>query len=329
MLWSIGLFVAGIARHASAQTPVENDPYGTPNLVQNGNFTSGTDGWMIVPSGNLSNGMLCMNVPANTPANASYIKTAQSFTEVKNDVYYLNFTASASQPVNIWLQTQGEDPSAGGAAVDPNLNTTDCPLTASNQFFTFPYSPANQGDNATLTMFLGAATEATDICISNISLHRINRLPYFQDTGASIKVNQLGYLPNGPKMATVVTQASTPINWQLQNTQGAVAASGQTVPRGVDNSSRFNEHTIDFSSFAQEGDGYMLSTDDGATGYPFSIKAMLYDPLRKDSMQFFYTQRSGIAIDGGLVGAEYARAAGHLQVAPNQVCPFPLERLFC
>ena len=40
--------------------------------------------------------------------------------------------------------------------------------------------------------------------------------------------------------------------------------------------------------------------------------------LRSDALQFFYIQRSGIAIDGDLVGDEYARPAGHLGVAPNQ-----------
>ncbi len=46
--------------------------------------------------------------------------------------------------------------------------------------------------------------------------------------------------------------------------------------------------------------------------------ATLYDQLRSDSLQFFYAQRSGIAIDGDLIGDEYARPAGHLGVAPNQ-----------
>jgi endoglucanase len=44
----------------------------------------------------------------------------------------------------------------------------------------------------------------------------------------------------------------------------------------------------------------------------------LYIPLTSDSMQFFYQQRSGIAIDAELVGSQYARPAGHVNVFPNQ-----------
>ena len=44
----------------------------------------------------------------------------------------------------------------------------------------------------------------------------------------------------------------------------------------------------------------------------------VYDQLRSDALQFFYTQRSGIAIDGALRRRAYARPAGHLGVAPNQ-----------
>ena len=43
--------------------------------------------------------------------------------------------------------------------------------------------------------------------------------------------------------------------------------------------------------------GYTL-TADGETSHPFDISGALYDQLRSDSLQFFYAQRSGIAIDG-------------------------------
>lgn len=61
--------------------------------------------------------MLCVTVPASTSANVSYIKSVVPFVEVKNDIYYLNFTAYATKETNLWLNTQGVDPSAGGAPV--------------------------------------------------------------------------------------------------------------------------------------------------------------------------------------------------------------------
>lgn len=159
----------------------------------------------------------------------------------------------------------------------------------------------------------------TNICIGDISLHRINRLPYYQDQGSAVKVNQLGYLPNGPKYANLVSQTKNPVNWTLLNSDNAIVASGYTVPFGNDTSSGLNVHTIDFSSYSQEGTGYKVVTGTGSVSYPFTISSTLYKALRQDAMQFFYQQRSGIAIDAELAGTQYARPAGHLNVFPNTV----------
>jgi endoglucanase len=309
---------ASLSALVSCQIPVENNPLGTPNLVHNGSFTKGTPGWTSKPSGSIHDGMLCVIVPANTTANASYIQTTQNFTQIKNDIYYLNFTAWAAQPTNIWIQTNGYDPSAGGAPVDPNLNITQVPLTTSPGPFSFIFSPANQENNSTLTFFLGGSNSTNEICLGDVSLHRINRLPYFQDTGNSIKINQLGYLPDGPKIATVSRNGTSPLLWRLQDDGGRTVLNGQTIPFGNDTSSGLNVHTIDFTNYTTAGTDFNLQVVGGQASYPFAISSRLYIPLIPDSMQFFYQQRSGIAIDAELVGSQYARPAGHVNVFPNQ-----------
>jgi endoglucanase len=301
------------------QTPVEQNALGTPNLVHNGSFTAGTPGWIVHPPASIRDGMLCVVVPADTAANASYIQTTQNFTQIKNDIYYLNFTAFATHATNLWIQTNGYDPSAGGAPVAPNLNTTQVPLTTSIEQFTFPFSPANQENNSTLTFFLGGNHVTNEICIGNVSLHRINRLPYHQDRGPSIKVNQHGYLPNGPKHATVVSQSDLSLTWSLYDHAGELAASGHTIPFGNDTGSGLNSHTVDFSNYTKQGSGYVLKVAGREASYPFAISSTLYTSLRQDSMQFFYQQRSGIAIDAELVGYQYARPAGHVGIFPNLV----------
>ncbi|TIA49464.1 Six-hairpin glycosidase [Aureobasidium pullulans] len=309
--------VAQCSRLDKRQTPVENEALGTPNLVHNGSFTDGTPGWTVEPPGFIREEMLCVVVPAGTAPKASYIETTQNFTQVKNDIYYLNFTASASHATNLWIQTNGYDPSAGGAPVDPNLNTTQVPLTTSLQPFSFPFSPANQENNSTLTFFLGGSNFTNEICLGDISLHRINRLPYHQDVGPAIKVNQHGYLPNGPKTATVMSQSNSSLSWNLLNSHGTPVMSGQTHPFGNDTGSGRNVHTIDFTNHTKQCSGYTLEVA-GEVSYPFAITSTLYTSLRQDSMEFFYQQRSGIAIDAELVGYQYARPAGHINVFPNQ-----------
>ncbi|MFE1382447.1 glycoside hydrolase family 9 protein [Streptomyces sp. NPDC058740] len=134
---------------------------------------------------------------------------------------------------------------------------------------------------------------------------------------AAVRVNQVGYLPDGPKRATVVTTATQALTWQLRNASGTVVASGSTVPRGADAPSGQSVQVADFSSYKTTGTGYVLAVDGGSSD-PFDIRADLYDPLRSDAMAFFHHQRSGVAIDASLVGPAYARPAGHVGVAPNR-----------
>ncbi|CAM5674772.1 glycoside hydrolase family 9 protein [Streptomyces tanashiensis] len=133
----------------------------------------------------------------------------------------------------------------------------------------------------------------------------------------AVRVNQVGYLPDGPKRATVVTTATGALAWQLRNASGTVVASGSTVPYGADTPSGQSVQIADFSSYRSTGAGYVLAVD-GSSSVPFDIRADLYDTLRSDSMAFFHHQRSGISIDASLVGSAYARPAGHLGVAPNK-----------
>jgi endoglucanase len=231
---------------------------------------------------------------------------------VKNDVYTLNFTAAASVGQNIRIETPD-------APLDPNLEATAA-LTTTMHPFSFTFSPANEAPAASLAFsFNGTKTEG-EVCFADVSLHRIDRSGYVQDTGPLIKVNQLGYMPGGPKVATIVTPANTSVQWQLHDNTGKVVLQGMTEPRGFDAASGQNVSTIDFTSYKQEGEGYTLSAANanGAISFSFAISSTLYDTLRQDSLEWFYHQRSGIAIDGNLVGPQFARAAGHIGVAPNQ-----------
>lgn len=139
---------------------------------------------------------------------------------------------------------------------------------------------------------------------------------YEPDTGPRVRVNQVAYLPAGPKNATLVTDATAPLPWQLENADGRTVAHGWTVPRGTDVSSGQNVHSIDFGAFRGRGTDFTLVAD-GETSRPFDIGASAYGQLSLDSLKYYYTQRSGIAIRDDLRPG-YGRPAGHLNTAPNQ-----------
>lgn len=139
---------------------------------------------------------------------------------------------------------------------------------------------------------------------------------YQPDTGPRVRVNQVAYLPDGPKNATLVTTSTTAMPWQLLDADGVTVAQGATKPAGADASSGQNVQTVDFSSYRTRGTGFTLIAD-GEKSRPFDIDPNAYEQLRLDALKVYYTQRSGIAIDGTLRPG-YARAAGHLGVPPNQ-----------
>lgn len=136
-------------------------------------------------------------------------------------------------------------------------------------------------------------------------------------SASAVQVNQVGYLPQGPKSATIVTDADDPLRWTLRDGAGKVRATGQTTPAGEDASARQRVHKADFSGFHRSGTGFTLTAGD-KTSAPFAVGGDLYRPLRSDALAYFYHNRAGIPISADLVGDAYARPAGHLNVAPNQ-----------
>ncbi|XYH93912.1 glycoside hydrolase family 9 protein [Sorangium sp. So ce1128] len=126
-----------------------------------------------------------------------------------------------------------------------------------------------------------------------------------------IRVNQVGYLPIAAKVATVVAAADKPHAWELVDAAGTVVASGATHVVGDDATSGEHVHTIDFSDFATAGEGYKLRVGD-VTSHPFDVGPNIYSQMKYDALAYFYHNRSGIEILAEYVGADHARAAGHL-----------------
>ncbi|MEV6922986.1 glycoside hydrolase family 9 protein [Dactylosporangium sp. NPDC051485] len=124
-----------------------------------------------------------------------------------------------------------------------------------------------------------------------------------------VRVNQVGYLPDGPKRATVISDSSQPLPWQLKDNAGKVVASGESQPRGMDPSSGQNTHVVDFSEYRATGHTYTLEVD-GKASLPFDLDPKAYQQLGIDALSFYYPQRSGIAIDDAIAPG-YARKAGH------------------
>lgn len=185
---------------------------------------------------------------------------------------------------------------------------------------------AQHGEVSQLVLQLGGAGQDWNVCLDDVVLSQEaaeDEQPLSSGTapsatgGMAIRVNQTGYLTNGPKRATVLSDASEPLAYRLFSGDGIIVGEGTTQPMGFDPSAGAGTHRIDFSSFASTGAGYRLEID-GRRSYPFAIGDDFYGRLRTDALSWFYIARSGIEIDGRIAGKAYGRPAGHVGVRPNK-----------
>ncbi|HNY20697.1 MAG TPA: glycoside hydrolase family 9 protein [Treponemataceae bacterium] len=123
-----------------------------------------------------------------------------------------------------------------------------------------------------------------------------------------VRVNQVGYFPNGPKLAALVSDSKDPLAWTLRDADGKTVASGKTIPAGNDLSSGDPIHYADFGNYRKAGKGYTLAIGE-AVSFPFDIGADAYAGLSRDAMRYFYLSRIGIPLEAKYAGEAWARPA--------------------
>ncbi|WP_017585730.1 glycoside hydrolase family 9 protein [Nocardiopsis ganjiahuensis] len=284
-----------------------------PEQITNGDFSQGTVGWWASPGAdmNAEEGVLCVDVPGGTGDPWDVIVGQDDVSLVAGESYSFSFTASGldGRPVRSLVQEP----------VDPWSTELDERPVLSSEPATHEYvfTASADRDDAQVAFQIGGSEQGWAFCLHEVSLIGGAEPPVYEpDTGPRVRVNQVAYLPEGPKGATVVTDATEALPWEVADADGSVVAEGTSTPRGTDATSGQNVHTIDFGNLSTEGEDYTL-TSDGETSHPFGITAEPYAALATDSLNFYYTQRSGIEILDEIAPG-YGRAAGHAGVEPNQ-----------
>jgi endoglucanase len=311
--WTAAIAVLATALTISGLSPSTASADEGPEQIDNGTFDTTTDPWWHTDnvSFELTDGRLCADIPGDTVNPWDVIIGHNDIPLVKDETYAFGFYASADPgKVGRALVQMPVDPYTAYLAANPELS-----VSGNTYSYTFT-SPVDMPD-AQVVFQLGGSSTPWRFCLDDVSLKGgAEPQKYEPDTGPRVRVNQVAYLPKGPKNATLVTEATDPLPWKLKNAAGRTVAHGTTTPRGTDASSGQNVHTIDFGSYTKAGTGYTLSAD-GETSRPFDISGTAYASLRQDALKFFYTQRSGIEILDSLRPG-YGRPAGHIGVAPNQ-----------
>mmetsp|Transcript_12986 Transcript_12986/g.29885 ORF Transcript_12986/g.29885 Transcript_12986/m.29885 type:complete len:1475 (-) Transcript_12986:105-4529(-) len=129
---------------------------------------------------------------------------------------------------------------------------------------------------------------------------------------SAVRVNQVGYLRAATKVGVIVSSASTPLEWQVQDDSGSVVLSGLTTPFGLDEASGDEVHQADFSQIEQLG-SFRLVVDGVGSSLTFSVAPSLYPNLPHEAMNYFYFHRMGPddILAEHLIDERYARIALH------------------
>jgi endoglucanase len=109
----------------------------------------------------------------------------------------------------------------------------------------------------------------------------------------SIHLNSLGFLPQSPKKASIVGEATSFVIKQADNQ--AVVFQGKVTAPVFQKDVNQNVGLADFSSFTKNGK-YYLETPEGAKSVVFEISPKVYNQAFYTSMRGFYLWRCGTAV---------------------------------
>ncbi|GGR32233.1 glycoside hydrolase family 9 protein [Streptomyces aurantiogriseus] len=307
------LSLAALLGAALTALPVQQVAAEEVEQVRNGTFDTTTDSWWTSNVGaGPAEGRLCADVPGGTVNRWDSAVGQDGITLVKGETYRFSFKASGVPEGHVVRAIVGQS-----VAPYETWHEASPVLAESAGSYSYTFTSPVDSAQGQVAFQVGGSADPWRFCLDDVSL--LGGVPpevYEPDTGPRVRVNQVAYLPAGPKNATLVTDATGKLPWELKSAAGTTVARGWTVPRGVDASSGQNVHSIDFGAYRKNGTGFTLIAD-GETSRPFDIGTAAYERLRLDAVKYYYTQRSGIAIRDDLRPG-YGRAAGHVGVAPNQ-----------
>jgi len=137
-------------------------------------------------------------------------------------------------------------------------------------------------------------------------------LSSFSQNGSDrIQLNQVGFVPNSPKIAVVTGKINSTKFYVTAN--DSIYFTGNLSEEKQSKNSSTSTKIADFSSFKREGD-YSVSIPEVGSSFRFRIRKDLLDEVSKSVLKAFYFMRSDMPLDGKNAG-KWARAGGHPDTA--------------
>jgi endoglucanase len=123
----------------------------------------------------------------------------------------------------------------------------------------------------------------------------------------AIRVNQIGFYPDGPKIAVVVNSAAE--EFRVVNETGEEVYRGSLGTERVWAYSGERARLAEFSGLSDVG-SYRIMLDDGTTSPTFAIGDGIHGELARAALKAFYFQRASTELTAEFAGL-WARPAGH------------------
>jgi endoglucanase len=284
-------------------------------MIADGAFEKGEDGFWATGGVALSHerGKLCADIEAGGEPWDRLLGV--------NDLQF-----AAGTPYRLKMMLESKDEHSFPVLVQRNAEpwtpqaTFNAEIKAGEEGFSTVFN-VMEAEPAQIIFHLGGSRKPWRFCLDDVAIseakpEEVAAVAKEVASGLPALVNQAGYFLDGPKRATILSDATKPLAFKLEDAQGVVVGEGMTAPAGFDETVGADTQIADFSAFATAGEGYRLVVG-GRKSYPFSVGRDVYGKLRVDALSWFYPQRSGIEIKGDIAGEAYARPAGHLQESPN------------
>jgi endoglucanase len=137
-----------------------------------------------------------------------------------------------------------------------------------------------------------------------------------ETASGAIKVNQVGYLPNAPKLAMVTEARATGVYSVRRTSDGGEVFSGRLGDAVQDPDSGDTVRLADFSALTQTG---TFEVDVAGVGrsHAFGVAPDVYAEAFYLAARAFYGQRCGTAVDLAPTHPGYAHPACHVAGTPN------------
>jgi endoglucanase len=161
---------------------------------------------------------------------------------------------------------------------------------------------------ATHNRFRSGSGVAFAICFSVIVLSSPKYLLAADAAPKAIKVDQVGYLPNAPKVALVTSSGE---KFQIKrSSDGATVYEGSLKPAVLDHDTGDKVSEADFTPFHSVGKYYVEVPGLGRS-YDFAIQPDVYSHSYYLAMRALYGQRCGTAVDMGSEFPGYSHPICH------------------